>query len=150
MMFPTISAFQATITKPQPNEIWQRNQTSDAIIEWLQGDQPTIPEGFPTVLDLFYIKATTGERVERITTYNPSTNARWVFNPNDPISTNLTNGFYQILLVNSENTTDVAYSNQFMIRGGPFTGQREKWNDDFSSASTLSTITLVTAAMLSI
>eukprot|EP00835_Amoeboradix_gromovi_P003060 NODE_190_length_15503_cov_0.365814.p8 type:complete len:160 gc:universal NODE_190_length_15503_cov_0.365814:7407-6928(-) len=151
----SLFAFQVTITAPKGGEVWKRNQTSGAMIEWLEGDKPKVPAGFPTALDLYYVDAATDQKVEQITNFNPSVNARWFYSPNDPISTNLTDGDYKVLLVNSNDHADIAYTPTFTIKGGPLSGtpvtpvkptDTSPPTNLFSSASTVSHLFLLLAA----
>ena len=120
MIYSTlINAFDVTITQPKQNDVWQRNQTENAQIEWLQGDKPTVPANFPSALDLYYVDASSKSKIEQLTNFDPSSNARWVFSPANPVSINLTDGNYQVLLVNSNNQSDIAYTPTFSIKGGP-------------------------------
>ena len=119
MFFTTVSAFDATISKPIKGEKWARGQTSGAIIEWAPGATPvTLPSGFPASLDIWFVDSNKTQ-VSQVTTGNPSKYARWVFDPSNLVPTNLPDGDYYVQLVNSLDKADVAYSpNLITINGG--------------------------------
>ena len=123
MLYSSISAFNANITKPTEGEVWQRNQTFNASIEWSQGNELQLPNNFPKALDLYFVDATTQTKIQQLTTFDPFSSARWIFSPTNPVSTNLTDGNYKVLLVNSNNNSDVAYTPTFAIKGGPFSNE---------------------------
>eukprot|EP00835_Amoeboradix_gromovi_P004295 NODE_326_length_10940_cov_0.392122.p5 type:complete len:210 gc:universal NODE_326_length_10940_cov_0.392122:10233-10862(+) len=119
LMVTCISAFQASITKPGKGETWTRGQSSNAVIEWATGDTPvTLPASFPKTIDIWFADKDK-KKISKITEYNPSTNARWVFDSKNVVPTSVPDGDYYIQLVNSLKKDDVANSpNMVTIKGG--------------------------------
>eukprot|EP00834_Sanchytrium_tribonematis_P006854 NODE_548_length_6182_cov_1.284564.p5 type:complete len:172 gc:universal NODE_548_length_6182_cov_1.284564:3541-4056(+) len=117
MFISSVFAFQATVTiKGSP---WKRGQNdSAASFEWLAGNTPVaLPAGFPESLDL-YLTDESKKQVMQITIGDPSKFARWIFSGNYTVP-NVPDGKYYIELVNSKDTTDVAFSSSMVeIKGG--------------------------------
>ena len=120
MIFSTLYAFDVTISKPVQYEKWTRGQSSNATIEWASGNTPVaLPTGFPKSLDIWFVDSNK-QQIAQLTNFDPSTNARWVFDSNNVVPKTLDDGEYYIALVNSQDHQEVAYSPfTIEISGGP-------------------------------
>ena len=116
LIMSAVLGFLVNITSPVGGEVWARGQNKNAIIEWISGNN-SLPDGFPASLDIWFTDLNL-KMVSRVTNSDPSINARWVFDSNNVVPVDLKDGQYYVLLVNSRDEKDFAYSNSVNISGG--------------------------------